>query len=170
MNTSLEELYLDAENDIKANNYLEAFRKYEGILLEEPGHAATHNSMGWIYKTQLEDYKKAESHYKAAMKYEPLYPHAYLNYAVLLTDMERFEELDALLQQALEVPTIEKSWLYQRRGIMQELQLQLDAAMECYEKAALLTLNDDKMKNYRDDVERCKEKAVLAKKYGNWLQ
>ena len=51
MTTQLEELYLEAEADIKNNNYAEAFKKYETILYEEPGNGPTLNSLGWLYKT-----------------------------------------------------------------------------------------------------------------------
>ena len=63
MHSKMEELYLEAEADIRNNSYVEAFRKYETILYEEPGNAPTLNSLGWLYKTQIEDYKKAEKFY-----------------------------------------------------------------------------------------------------------
>ncbi|GAA4342237.1 tetratricopeptide repeat protein [Flaviaesturariibacter amylovorans] len=139
---------------MKQNNYTEAFRKYESILFEEPTHAATHNSLGWIYKTQLDDFRKAESHFTAAIRSEPHYPHAYLNFAVLLMDLERYDELEALVQKALDVPAIEKSWLYHRLGLARELQLRFDEAVTYYEKAILMTLNDDKIKAYRPPAPR----------------
>ena len=50
------------------------------------------------------------------------------------------------MQQAMEVPVVEKSWLYQRLGIVKELQLKFEAAIDYYEKAILLTLNEEKIK------------------------
>lgn len=55
MTTQPEELYLEAEGDIKHNNYAEAFRKYETILYEEPGNGPTLNSLRWLYNMQIED-------------------------------------------------------------------------------------------------------------------
>jgi tetratricopeptide (TPR) repeat protein len=71
MNSQQVEIYLEAENDVINKNYVEAFRKYESILFDEPGNAATHNSLGWIYKTQMDDYANAENHYKAAINGDP---------------------------------------------------------------------------------------------------
>jgi tetratricopeptide (TPR) repeat protein len=170
MNSQLVEIYLEAEHDVKNNNYVEAFRKYESILFEEPSSAATHNSLGWIYKTQMDDYEKAESHYTAAMNGEPSYPHAYLNYAILLTDLERYEDLNKLVQRAMDVEAIEKSWLYHRLGLAAELRLQFEDAITYYEKAILITLSDEKIKNYKEDIDRSKEKLQLAEKYKNWLK
>jgi hypothetical protein len=81
----LVEIYLDAENDVKNNNFTEAFKKYESILFDEPGNAATHNSLGWIYKTQMDNYEKGENHYLAAIKSQPGYPYAYSMQSFLWT-------------------------------------------------------------------------------------
>ena len=121
MNANSEELYLEAEADIKNNNYAEAFKKYESILYEEPDSAPAHNSMGWLYKTQFDDYAKAENHFLTAMKCDPLYPHAYFHMAALLMDMERFDELRQHLDRCLRVRTIDKSWVYGRCALSEEL-------------------------------------------------
>lgn len=169
MNSQLEELYLEAEADIRNSNYTEAFRKYETILIEEPGNGPTLNSLGWLSKTQLEDYKKAETYYLACIKGNPQYPHAYSNYATLLTDMERFEELVDLLQKCFSIPAIEKSWVYSKFGFMEELNLNFGDAVSFYEKAILVSLNDDKIKEYTEHISRCKTKEVLSKSHSKWM-
>ena len=169
MNSHLEELYLEAEADIKNDNYVEAFRKYESILSEEPTHGPTLNSLGWLNKTQIENYKKAESYYLACIKTNPSYPHAYQNYASLLTDMERFEELTDLLQRCFGVAIIEKSWVYMRFGLMEELKLNFQEAISYYEKAILVTLSDEKIKDYQNHIDRCRNKMDLAANHSKWL-
>lgn len=169
MNSHLEELYLEAETEIKNGNYAEAFRKYESILLEEPGNGPTLNSLGWLCKTQIEDYKKAEAYYQASIKAAPLYPHTYYNYATLLTDMERFEELTRHLQACFSVPTIEKSWIYLKFGLMEELKLNFKEAIDFYEKAMLVTMSDDKVKEYQEHISRCQQKIELSKSHSRWL-
>jgi tetratricopeptide (TPR) repeat protein len=169
MNVQQVEIYLEAENDVANKNYVEAFRKYSGILFEEPGNAPTHNSLGWIYKTQLDDYVNAEKHYKAALNGDPGYPHAYLNYMILLMDLERFADLENLVDKAMEVEAVDKSWLYHRMGLVRELQLRFDDAVSFYEKAVLLSLNDEKIRSFKEDIERTNEKKVLASKFSNWL-
>jgi tetratricopeptide (TPR) repeat protein len=106
MNTRTEELYLEGESAIKNGNILEAKQTYETILLDDPQCYYAHNSLGWIYKTQFDDYKKAENHYKAAIRFGPTYPHAYYNLIYLLTDLERFEELEHFLKGCLQVPVM----------------------------------------------------------------
>jgi hypothetical protein len=77
MAINVEEIYLEAEADIKSNAFAEAYKKQETILYEEPNYAPAHNSMGWLLKNQFDDLLKAEKHFQAAMKSNPLYPHPY---------------------------------------------------------------------------------------------
>jgi len=165
MNTSSEELYLEAEADIKNNNYAEAFKKYESILYEEPDSAPAHNSLGWLYKTQFDDYAKAENHFLTAIRCDPMYPHSYFHIAALLMDMERFDELSLHLDKCLRIRTIDKSWVYGRYALAEELKLNYEKAVLYFEKAILASQNDDKIKDYKGDIERCEMKAEIRKKH-----
>ena len=165
MNSQQVEIYLEAENDVINKNYVEAFRKYESILFDEPGNAATHNSLGWIYKTQMDDYVNAENHYKAAINGDPSYPHSYLNYMILLMDLERYKDLQTLAKRAGKVEAVDKAWIQHGLGLVEELQLQFEQAISFYEKAILFSLNDEKIKGYREDIARCVEKRELLSKH-----
>ncbi|HEV3249689.1 MAG TPA: hypothetical protein VGZ71_01975 [Puia sp.] len=165
MNTQMEELYLEAEADIKNNNYAEAFKKYESILYDEPDSAPAHNSLGWLYKTQFDDYAKAENHFLTAMKGDPLYPHPYFHLAALLTDMERYDELNRHLEKCLNVRTIEKSWVYGRYALIEEIKMNFEKAMHGFEKAILSSQNDEKIKDYKQDIERCQMKIEINKRH-----
>jgi tetratricopeptide (TPR) repeat protein len=166
MHIHSEELYLEAEADIKNNNYAEAFRKFESILYEEPDSAPAHNSLGWLYKTQFDDYAKAENHFLTAMKCDNFYPHSYFHMAALFMDMERFDELKTFLEKCLKVRTIDKSWVYGRFALMEELKLNFDRAIHNFEKAILASQNDEKIKDYKQDIERCNMKMQIGKKHG----
>jgi tetratricopeptide (TPR) repeat protein len=165
MNTQMEELYLEAEADIKNNNYAEAFKKYESILYDEPDSAPAHNSLGWLYKTQFDDYAKAENHFLTAMKGDPLYPHPYFHLAALLTDMERYDELNRHLEKCLTVRTIEKSWVYGRYALIEEIKMNFEKAINGFEKAILSSQNDEKIKDYKQDIERCQMKMEINNKH-----
>lgn len=159
----VEEVYLEAESDIRNNNYSEALKKYESILYDEPSHAPAHNSLGWLYKNQFDNYGKAENHFLAAIKSDPTYPHAYFHYAVLLTDMERFDDLRKHLDRCLKVSTLDKSWVQVRFALIEELQFNFQRAIQYFEKAILICVNDDKIKEYKQDIDRCRMKIDIAK-------
>ena len=161
---NVDELYLESEADIKNNEYTEAFKKCEAILYEMPDHAPAHNSMGWIFKTQFDDYIRAENHFLTAMKMAPTYPHPYFHYATLLTDLERWDDLDLHLSFCAEIATLDKCWIYSKRAAMYELLQRYPEAIKNYEQAILFSLSDDKIKNYKEDIERCCLKREIMKK------
>jgi tetratricopeptide (TPR) repeat protein len=163
MTTRTEEMFLEAEADIRNSNYHEAFQKYEEILYEEPGYAPAHNSIGWIYKTQFDNYQKAEVHFRAAMKADREYPHPYFHFASLLLDLERYAELEKHLYQCLTMRSIDKSWVYYRYGMLSELNGQFIKAIEYYEKALINTMSNDKVKDYQTDIERCRIKLNVGR-------
>jgi tetratricopeptide (TPR) repeat protein len=169
MTTRIEELYLEAEADIRNSNFQEAFQKYETILYDDPTYAPAHNSMGWIYKSQFENHDKAEMHFRTAIKSDPLYPHPYFHLASVMMEMDRFKELEEHLEHCLEVYTIDKSWVHDRFGMMYEMQGQFSKAIESYEQAILTTMSNDKIKEYQGDIERCKVKADIKSNRKPWF-
>jgi hypothetical protein len=83
--------------------------------------------------------------------------------------MERYEELKRHLVRCLTIATIEKSWVYYRYAIAEELNMQFDAAINYFEKAILVSLNDEKIKEYRNDIDRCRKKVELVLNHRDWL-
>ncbi|MEQ1552880.1 MAG: hypothetical protein ABL929_01810 [Ferruginibacter sp.] len=160
---NVDELYLESEADIKNNEYTEAFKKCETILYEMPDHAPAHNSMGWIFKTQFDDYARAEKHFLMAIKMAPLYPHPYFHYATLLSDLERWDDLDLHLSFCVEIATLDKCWIYSKRAAMYELLQNYAHAIKNYKQAILFSLSDDKIKTYKEDIERCLLKEEMVK-------
>lgn len=162
MTTKVEQIYLEAEADIRNNNYNEAFEKYETILYEEPSFAPAHNSIGWIYKTQFDNYAKAENHFKAAMQADSSYPHPYFHLASVYFDLEKFDALKAHLEKCLNITTLEKAWIYYRFGMMEETFNRFNKAIEFYKKAILHSFNNEKINEYKADIERCNTKLEIS--------
>ncbi|POY36938.1 hypothetical protein C3K47_07695 [Solitalea longa] len=161
MMNRLEDLYLEAEASIRNSAYLEAKQMYEQMLTEEPTSAHVHNSLGWIYKTQLEDFEKAENHYRAAIKYEPSYPHPYINLAALLTDAERWIEAELILDASLSVAKVDKCAVHIRYGYLFELRQDFDLAIEHFKKALKFALTDERLEALKKDIARCEFKTTL---------
>jgi len=162
MTNRFEELYLEAEADIRNSSFHDAFLKYESILYEEPGYAPAHNSMGWIYKTQFDNYEKAKTHFLTAIKADPSYPHPYFHLAALYADLEKYEDLKRHLGKCLKIPSIDKAWVYYRYGMIDEIAGNYDNAIKNYRQAILHCFNNDKIKDYQADIERCKIKQEIA--------
>jgi tetratricopeptide (TPR) repeat protein len=88
-----------------------------------------YNHLGWIYDINYGNYTRAEEYYKNAMKYEPEYGASYINYARLLSNTKRFDELKTHLEMALTIPIIPEESLYNEYAIMHEMQQNPEAAM-----------------------------------------
>jgi len=161
MTSRLEELYLEGEQAIKNGDFIEAIRKLEEMLSEDPQSCRAHNSLGWIFKTQLDEYKRAEMHYKMCLRYAPDYPHPYWNYVYLLTDLERFEEAIGIMQKALQVPAIDKPSVHNRLGLIHEIQGDFEAAITYYKQAIRLSLSNDFIEDCKRNIERCEYKITL---------
>ncbi|MFY8129250.1 MAG: tetratricopeptide repeat protein [Chitinophagaceae bacterium] len=161
MTTKVEQLFLEAEVDIRNNNFHEAFAKYESILYEEPRFAPAHNSIGWLYKTQLDDYANAEVHFKAAIQNDPSYPHPYFHLASIYFELEELDKLAEHLDKCKNIKAIEKSWIHHKRGSLAELMYSFSNAINHYKMAILESFNNERMTEYRADIERCEQKQAL---------
>ncbi|MFL9482083.1 tetratricopeptide repeat protein [Chitinophagaceae bacterium LWZ2-11] len=161
MTEQLEQLYLEAEADIRNNNYHEAFQKHLSIVYDEPDFAPSHNSLGWIYKTQFDDYEKAITHFKAAIRCNPLYPHPYFHLAGTYIDLDRFNDVLDHLAKCIKIATIDKGWVYYRYGMIDEIKGHYEDAIKNYERAILHTMNNDKLSDYKIDIERCRTKLEI---------
>ena len=61
--------------------------------------------------------------------------------------------------------TIDKSWVYGRYALMEELRSDYDKAIFYFEKAILVSQSDDKIKDFKQDIERCKIKTEIKERH-----
>ena len=159
--TKMEELLDRANLDIKNGNYDEASNKLEEIIDTDPDFGKAYNHLGYLYEVKFKEYEKGETLYKLCLEKSPLYPAVYYNYAVLLSNLGKWEELKELLDQAMNIPGVTKATILNEYGIMYEQQGELDKAIEYYKKAGLNTLDKNVLNRVKDSIDRCKAKKEL---------
>jgi tetratricopeptide (TPR) repeat protein len=130
-----------------------------GLIEKFPEFGRAYNHLGYIYETRFKDVITAEKYYKEALSRNPEYPATYMNYAVILSSQERFAELTALLNKALEVPGISKDRIYNEFGIMHELLGRYEEAINAFRKAINYALNEKDIEMYEKSISRSKLKA-----------
>ncbi|WP_350287131.1 tetratricopeptide repeat protein [uncultured Croceitalea sp.] len=157
----LEELFNTADLDIKAGKIEAAVEKLQQILSEEPTFGKAYNHLGWLHETKFKDYTQAEKYYKLALEYSPDYTASYKNYAILLSTLNKYDDLKALLEKAFDIPGMDKATIYNEYGIMYEQLEQYNMAIKYYKDAAKATINDKTMKAALDSIERCNTKMNL---------
>ncbi len=156
-----EELFIQADRILTEGGTMEAVEKLSQILKRNPRFGKAYNHLGWVYETKYKNSARAEEYYKAAMAYAPNYNAAYLNYGYFLSNAGRFDELKTHLDKMSNLPGIAKDTIANEYAIMYEMQGNPQAAIDHYQKAAILTLDSAKLDKYKDSIERCRKKIEL---------
>ncbi len=158
----MDDKFFEADLLIKENRIGEALRLLNEIITEIPDYGRAHNHIGWIYETKYSDYSRAEKHYKAALEFNPEYVAIYYNFAILLSTLNKYDELEALLQKALQVPGINKATIYNEYGIMQEAQGKYHEAMESYRNYIRFLYDNKLIEVAKASLARCQSKIELS--------
>jgi tetratricopeptide (TPR) repeat protein len=157
----MEDMFLDADRLISEQKIGEAFSKLQGIISEMPEFGKAYNHLGWIYETKYKDYPNAEKYYKLAIEYSPDYLAAYYNYAIVLSTLQKWDELTTLLNKALTIAGINKSTIQNEFAIMYEGQGKFAEAIDAYKKYAAATFDSKQLESAKDSIDRCKKKMEI---------
>jgi tetratricopeptide (TPR) repeat protein len=157
----LDEMFFEADQLIAEKKFADAINTLEAILLEAPDYGQAYNHLGWIYETKYKDLNKAEEFYKKCVHYTPEYPAIYINLAVTLSSLGKYDELAAHLTRALDVAGVDKASMHNEFGIMYELQGKFNQAIESYKNAVRSSLSDTNIETYSKSINRCKTKMDI---------
>ena len=153
---------IDAERAIEIQDWLEAQHILEQALVDEPTYGKAHNHLGWLFLYHLSDYKRAETHLRLAFKYAPGYHAPYMHMAQLLFEAKRFEELEALLNEAMGIAGITRSFIYNDFGRLYEACGKLTKAVRYYKMAAKRSIDSHELDTIKKNVKRCRQKRWIA--------
>ena len=158
-----EELFAQADKLLNDGIITEAVEKLGTILKRNPRFGKAYNHLGWVYETKYKNTARAEEYYKAAMDYAPHYNAAYLNYAYFLSNLGRYDELKNHLDRMSNIAGIAKDTIANEYAIMYEMQGNLQAAIDSYQKAAIVTLDGAKLDKFKESIERCRKKQEILR-------
>lgn len=156
-----EELFAQADRLLNDGVIMDAVEKLSTILKRNPRFGKAYNHLGWVYETKYKNYARAEEYYKASMQFAPHYNAAYLNYAYFLSNLSRFDELKAHLDRMSNISGIAKDTIANEYAMMYEMQGQLQQAIDSYQKAAIITLDNGKLDKYKEGIDRCQKKLSI---------
>jgi tetratricopeptide (TPR) repeat protein len=157
----LEQYVLDAEKAFEQELYLDGKGYLESALFEEPTYGKAHNHLGWLYLFHLNDFEKAERHLKLALKYSPKYSATYTHMLFLLFETNRLEEHENLIEKALRVPGVKKTFLYNEKGRANEVQGKYTQAIKWYRKAIRWSMEEYEISTIRENMTRARRKRWL---------
>ncbi len=156
-----EELFFQADKLLNEGVIMEAVEKLTLLLKRNPRFGKAYNHLGWVYETKYKNTARAEEYYKAAMEYAPHYNASFLNYTYFLSNLGRVDDLKAHLDKISNIAGIAKDMIYNEYGIMYEMQGNPQAAMDYYQKAAIVTLDSTKLDKYKEAADRCRKKLEM---------
>lgn len=158
-----EEMFANADKLLNDGVLREAVDLLTRIIKRDPHFGKAYNHLGWVYETKYKNAEKAEEYYKAAMVYSPHYNASYLNYSYLLSNQQRFDELQVHLDKISNIRGIAQDTISNEYAIMYEMKGNINKAIEHYRHAAMITLDTTKLEKYKHAIERCEQKLDLLK-------
>lgn len=160
-NALLHEKFIRADELIKDKLFSDAIQLLNEIIQDDPTFGKAYNHLGWIYDTQFKEYEKAENCYRQAVLYDPNYTAGHMNYIYFLSALGRFDDLKEVLEQAEQVPGMDKASIKFEFGLMYEMKGDLDLAIDYYKKAIIGSIDNAKIQAYKDALERIKLKKEI---------
>lgn len=161
INYKAEELFDQADKDIRDGYYADAAKKLESIIADDPDFGKAYNHLGYLYETKFKDLVSAEKYYKMALEKSPEYPAIYANYSILLSTLQKYDDLNELLKKALEVPGVDRANVYNEYGIMYENLGEYSRAINSYKECAKMTFSKATMDKALESIDRCNTKMKL---------
>lgn len=159
---SVNQKFIRADQALQQQKVGDALKLLNEIIEEQPDYGRAHNHLAVIYFQAAKDFDRAEQSFKLALKYNPEFPPVYYNYGNYLTALQKFEQLNDLMEKALDVQGINKAHVYNQFGIMHELQGDYDKAIESYQEGIRFVFDDKALEQSSKSIERCKRKKGIS--------
>jgi tetratricopeptide (TPR) repeat protein len=164
MDVLVEDMMLQADRLFDAGEYAEGRQVLEEILEMEPDYGRAHNHIGWLHYYKLDNFDKAEYHYKLAIKFSPKYPATWINFGYFLNYMGRFADIKMHAEKALKVQGVNKSIVYNQLGNAYEMNAFYKEALGYYSQANLKALNKNDFETAQENIKRVKSKTSFFSK------
>lgn len=156
-----DKLYDTARQQLASGEVEAAVRTLEEATGRFPTFAKAWSELANILLHHLHDAENAIDYFKKSIETDPKIAEAYLGYAEALFALERYAEVNAILNQAMEVKGVKKDQAHYRLALLLESQGRFDEAIDKYREAILATFSQENINRSEEGINRC----VLKKKY-----
>lgn len=154
INASDKQLYL-ATRLLKDGQVEECINELSLLLIRYPNHGRGNALLGRLYLRHLSDYTQAEECFNQALRFDPLYPELYYDFAELLIQLEKHTGAIAVLNKGFEIPGIEKEKMLRLFGLVYEKQQSYDQAITYYTDGIVQSMSETAIKKLQSDIQRC---------------
>lgn len=135
-----------------------ALKLLDRLLYEEPGYGKLHQTLGVVYSRYADDEKKAELHFRMAIRFNPQLAESYTQLAEILKQDERHDETIEVCIKGLEIKKTNKAQLLESVGNAWELKKKYGKAIKSYRDALSHSAELWNCKVLEESIKRCKRK------------
>ena len=160
MINAIDKQFFLAARLLQSGQVEECMNELSLLLIRYPDHGRGNALLGRLYLRHLSEFTLAEECFNKALRYDPLYPELYYDYAELLIHLEKYTEAIAVLNKGFEIPGIEKNKLYRWMGMIYEKQKDFDQAILNYTQAIYDSFTDAFIQLLKTDIKRCMMKKA----------
>jgi tetratricopeptide (TPR) repeat protein len=151
--------YIEEANRLACNDeHEQALKILNNILFEEPGYARLHHTIGCIYFYHAEEAKKAEQHFRLAIRFDPEFAETYGDLGQLLSDDERLDEAIHIYSQGMNAKKANKTRLLSSTAKAYELKKKYAKAIKHYKEALGHSAELWNCLTLEESIKRCKRK------------
>ncbi|MEQ9166967.1 MAG: hypothetical protein RLO12_11965 [Fulvivirga sp.] len=156
----IEHVLEEADRAIEVRDYHMAERLLKGALYDEPGYAKVHNHLGWLYQYYIVNQNQAELHFKYAIRFDPKFDAPYIHLSNMYIDNRRYTDLREMMEGALKVDGVNKSFIYENYGKTHEASGEFSKAIKYYKMAIYETIDSYDADEIKSSIKRCKYKRL----------
>lgn len=158
-NSEAEQLFIEANGFYGKGDHNEAIQILRRLEQDFPDYKNTYLLLARIYRYILIDRTIAEDYYKKALDLDAGYKEALYEYANLLHNEHRFDDLERLVNSKMKTnPTVDRNLVYEYMGIINEYYKKYSKAIGYYKKCITYTTNSQEYENYLLMIDRCNQK------------
>jgi len=117
--------------------------------------------LGNLLQYHLNDLEGAAVCYRKAMEVSPSHASSYLGYADVLFAQGKFAEVNAIVNQAIEIPGVRKDLAMYKSALLMESQGRYDEAISAYKETILVSFSEEEIIKCEKGISRCQ----IKKKY-----
>jgi tetratricopeptide (TPR) repeat protein len=154
----IDEYIEEAKRLVYNEEHEQALKILNNILFEEPGYARLHHTLGCIYFYQAEETKRAEQHFRLAIRFDPEYAESYGDLGQLLSDDERLDEAIHIYSQGMNAKKANKTQLLSNTAKAYELKKKYSKAIKHYKEALGHSAELWNCLTLEESIKRCRRK------------
>ncbi|KAA8482932.1 hypothetical protein BDE36_1405 [Arcticibacter tournemirensis] len=162
---TIEERYVQAVEELRYGETAKALQLFNGLIATDATYARAYFQLGIINYYYIKDYQAAGYYFSQCIEAEPGFPDVYEDFMKLLVFLNMEKKAKVIASKAILVAGVQQRLIYQQLGLLEEKCQNWNAALECYKKAYVCSLEKEDAEDSKADIERVRDKISREAKF-----